>query len=159
MAIEREFSRGMQVVFNALKDGKAHTRASVKATLAKNGIKKGTYSRVVRLGRLLRADGAGDIVITPHADDPNKTTIQMLVGAKAKKSIAEKEERYANLAGSHKSKKSSKKSAKKASTKKSAAVPKKKTAKKKLVAKKVRALADGGSEEEESASEAASSEE
>jgi len=136
-----EFSRGMAVVYNILKDGKAHTRATLKAALAKQGIKKSIFGRCFRLGRILRAQGIGDIIIERH-EDVNKSTAKMVTGAQAKKSIAEKNERYKGLGGTKtKSKNKSKTKAKaKKSAKKSAAVHKtstKKTAAKKPAKKKV----------------------
>ena len=149
-----EFSRGMEVVYNILKDGKAHTRTSLKSALAKQGIKKSIFGRCFRLGRIGRAKGLFDVVIVRNRDDKDKSTAQLVKGAAAKKSIAEKDERYANLAGSHKSKKSAKSTkakakvvAKKAPAKKAVAKksPAKKTAAKKSTPKKV-AVTAGGSE-------------
>ena len=150
-----EFKRGMEVVYNILKDGKNHTRATLKTQFAKHGIKKGIFGRCYRLGRILRAAGIGDVVVSVNREDNLKSTVQLVKGAQAKKYIAEKNERYANLAGSHTSKKrkpakkaAAKKSVKKATAKKPAtkkATVKKTTAKK--PAKKHVAVTTTGSEE------------
>jgi hypothetical protein len=111
MAHVKEFKRGMEVVYNIMKDCKSHSLASIQAAFVKNGIKlakkKTPLGRVRRLGRVGRANGTFDVQIT--RSDDGKVSVQMVKGAQAKQSIKEKKDRYANLGGTHKSKKPSKK--------------------------------------------------
>lgn len=151
--VEMEFKRGMAVVYNLLKSGKSHSLGTLRAAMKKEGIKKAVLGRIRRLGRIGRSEKLFDVVINYNADDREKSTVQLVKGSQAKKSIAEKSERYANLVGGKKTKKS--KTKKTASKKAAPKVAAKKTSKskshahksaKKASAKKV-AVTAGGSEE------------
>jgi len=155
-----EFRRGMLTAFNSIKDGKKHTLKSLRAAFAKDKIKKGVIGRLYRLGRLGRELKQFDVVIDlgESGEMSESATFQLIKGAQAKKSFAEKKERYGSLAESRaeheKSKsKKSKSKAKAKPTKKAAqsskpkSKPKSKPAKKTVHAKKAPVAAGHASEE------------